>query len=49
MPEGHKVGGVILADHVKSVSWIARRADFIATCPEVGKQVVGRIASLLPG
>jgi mRNA interferase MazF len=48
MPKGHRVGGVILADHVKSLSWLARRAELIASCPEVGDDVVAKLDALLP-
>lgn len=30
LPEGCPVGGVVLADHLKSQDWRARRAEFIA-------------------
>ena len=48
MPAGHRVGGVVLADHVKSLSWKARRAEFIAKCPEVAEEIVAKIGALLP-
>lgn len=48
LPAGHRTGGVILADHVKSLSWVARIASLIAPCPEVGAEVVAKILALLP-
>lgn len=33
IPAGHKVTGVVLADQVKSLDWVARRAVFIDTVP----------------
>lgn len=48
MPPGHKVGGVVLADHVKSLSWVARKAQLIARCPELADEIVAKISALLP-
>lgn len=48
IPAGHDLTGVILADHVKSVDWRARRAERIAHCaPEVLDEVRARLAPLL--
>jgi mRNA interferase MazF len=48
IPAGHDLTGVILADHVKSVDWRARRAERIAHCsPEVLGEVRARLAPLL--
>ena len=33
VPAGLKVGGVVLADQVKSLDWVARKAAFIDTLP----------------
>jgi mRNA interferase MazF len=33
VPEGQGVIGVILADHIKSVDWRARRAEYIGRLP----------------
>lgn len=49
MPKGHKIGGVVLADHVKSLSWKARNAEFASSCPEIGEAVLARIYALLDG
>ena len=34
VPEGYKVTGVILADHLKSADWQARKASFICKLPD---------------
>ena len=48
VPIGHGVTGVILADHVKSVDWKARRAEKLAICPiDVVNEVLARLAPLL--
>ena len=48
VPEGRGATGVILADHVKSVDWKARRAEKVGQCPtEVIDEVRARLAPLL--
>jgi mRNA interferase MazF len=47
MPERAKVGGVILVDHVKSVSWEARRAELIGNYPQVAEDVLAKLDALL--
>jgi mRNA interferase MazF len=48
VPGDHGISGVILADHVKSVDWRARRAEKLARCPkEVLNDVLARLAPLL--
>jgi mRNA interferase MazF len=48
LPAGLPVTGAILADHLKSVDWRERRAEFAAALPpEVLTEVVDRIAPLL--
>lgn len=48
VPAGLGLTGVILADHVKSVDWKARRAERLAPCtPEVTDEVRARSAPLL--
>lgn len=48
IPEGLPVAGVILADHLKSVDWRARRATRAGRLPTlVLEEVRSRIASLL--
>ena len=49
LPAGFPVDGVVLADQVKSVDWVARRSSFIARAPdEVVRSVGGLVARLLP-
>jgi mRNA interferase MazF len=33
LPEGSAISGVVLADHLKSADWAARRAQFVAKAP----------------
>ncbi len=48
VPAGQGAAGVILADHVKSVDWKARRAVKLGRCtPEVLDDVRARLAPLL--
>jgi mRNA interferase MazF len=48
IPAGIDVSGVILADHVKSVDWRARRAERLGECPaEVLNEVLAKLAPLL--
>jgi mRNA interferase MazF len=48
VPSGHGASGVILADHLKSVDWKARRAEKLGHCPtEVMVEVRARLAPLL--
>ncbi len=47
MPDGYPVGGVILADHIKSLSWQVRRAEYICACDEVSEAVLARVLALL--
>jgi mRNA interferase MazF len=43
-----RVGGVILADQVRSLDWSARRAERAGRAPdETLKEVVGKIAALI--
>jgi mRNA interferase MazF len=45
---GHGATGVILADHVKSVDWKARRAERLGRCTgEAIEEVRARLAPLL--
>ncbi len=49
VPEGLRVGGVVLADQVKSLDWRARKVTRICAIPEeVVNQVTRRIHALLP-
>jgi mRNA interferase MazF len=48
LPTGYGVAGVVLADHVKSVDWKARRAQKLGQCPiEAVNEVLARLAPLL--
>jgi mRNA interferase MazF len=48
IPSGYGVTGVILADHVRSVDWKARRGEKLGPCPiEVVNEVLARLAPLL--
>jgi mRNA interferase MazF len=48
VPSGHGVTGVILADHLRSVDWKARRAEELGSCPvAVVNEVLARLAPLL--
>ena len=48
LPRGVKVTGVILCDHMRSVDWIARRAEFHSEVSEdVVSEVLGRIEAIL--
>ena len=44
LPPGLSVGGVILADQVKSLDWRVRKAEFVAKTPE---SVVESVAALV--
>jgi mRNA interferase MazF len=48
VPAGLKLGGVILADQVKSLDWRVRKAEFIAKLPgETMSEVIGKLGTLL--
>jgi len=48
LPEGLSISGVVLADHVKSADWAARRAQFAAKAPsEVIAEVTAKLRPLL--
>ena len=48
VPAGNRATGAILADHVKSVDWKARRAEKLGRCPEdATNEVRGKLAPLL--
>ena len=50
VPDGMKVSGAVLSDHVKNLDWRARRAEFIARLPQRElEQVVNRVILLLKG
>jgi len=48
LPEGLSISGVVLADHLKSADWAARRAQFAAKAPsEVMAEVTAKLRPLL--
>ena len=51
IPAGLKVGGVVLADQLKSLDWRARRAEFLCKLPDgVTGEILGKAGALLePG
>lgn len=49
LPVGLAVHGVVLADHVRSVDWRVRQADFLDAVPDpVVQRVAGFLRLLLP-
>lgn len=47
VPSGYGVTGVVLADHIKSVDWRARRALKIGRATELADEVLARLVPLL--
>src|SRR5438552_5574148 len=48
IPTGHRVSGVVLSDHVKSLDWKERNAVFICTVPNaVLEEVLEKIGVLI--
>jgi len=48
LPDGFAISGVILADHVKSADWTARRAQFVARAPSgVMAEVTAKLRPLV--
>ena len=48
VPQNLPVGGVVLADQVKSLDWRARKAEFAGRLPiETRDEVLGKLGSLL--
>lgn len=48
VPAGNGVSGVILADHLKSIDWKARRAERLGRCTKHAmEEVLARLAPLL--
>ena len=48
LPKGCSVSGVVLADHIKSADWAARRAQFAARAPaHVMAEVTAKLRPLL--
>lgn len=48
IPDGQKARGVVLADHVKSLSWPARRSEYVTSCPEIAEEIMAKIEKLFP-
>ena len=47
LPQGLPIQGVVLSDHMRSLDWRARRADFICRVPEeIIEEVVGKALTL---
>ncbi len=44
IPKGHKISGVILSDHVKSLDWKTRRAKF---CDHIPPGVISEVLEKL--
>jgi mRNA interferase MazF len=50
LPAGLEVQGVVLADHVRSLDWRTRRAEYICTAPaEVVEDVAAKAQALIGG
>jgi mRNA interferase MazF len=50
LPIGLRVQGVVLADHVRSLDWRTRHADFICAAPaEVVEHVAAKVLALIRG
>ncbi len=48
IPSGTKVTGVVLSEHLRSVDWIARNADFHSQAPtDLVLEVLARIEAIL--
>jgi mRNA interferase MazF len=48
LPDELPVAGVVLADHIKSLDWHARRSEYICTLPESElSQVLAKVGALL--
>lgn len=44
IPDGHKVSGTVLADHVRSIDWRVRRTRFICRAPAGFADLVAQYA-----
>ena len=48
LPAGLAISGVVLADQVRSLDWVARRAELICPAPkEVVEEALGKVGVLL--
>lgn len=48
LPADIAATGYVLADHVKSLSWMARNAEYICNCPSITEDVIGLVETLFP-
>ncbi|NEP84410.1 MAG: mRNA-degrading endonuclease, partial [Okeania sp. SIO3B3] len=50
IPEGLEISGVILIDHIKSLDWRSRKAEFICEIPsDVLVEVVSKLTEIISG
>ena len=50
LPAGGRLRGVVLSDHVRSLDWLARRAEFREKARgDVLEEVLGRVVAILNG
>lgn len=47
IPSGGRMDGAVLADHIKSLDWSARQAEFVEHRPDLEPEVIGKIKALL--
>ncbi|GGD12641.1 type II toxin-antitoxin system PemK/MazF family toxin [Aureimonas glaciei] len=47
LPQGFRTRGVVLCDHVKSISWDQRGSEFIENCPDIAPRVLGMLKALI--
>lgn len=48
IPSGNRITGAVLSDHLRSVDWISRKAQFHSQAPEeLVDEVLARIAAVL--
>ena len=48
IPDGLKISGVVLADHVKNLDWKVRRGHLVGRVPDmVVEEVLGKLLTLL--
>jgi mRNA interferase MazF len=47
IPDGFEVTGVVLCDQLKSLDWLARRAEHFCRVPDVVSEVLDRVGLLI--